>query len=332
MIVEFIRDHSGHREPGGLRWGVEPICAVLTEHGLKIAPSTYYEYVAKQPTSRDRRDAMLVNEIRRIHTENYGVYGARKVWLALNREGVTVARCTVERLMRREGLAGAVRGKVKRTTITDPAADRASDLVQRRFAPPAPDRLWVADITYVSTWSGWVYVAFVVDAFARRIIGWRTGTSMSTELVLDALEQAVWTRQRDGVSIDSVVAHTDRGSQYTSVRYTDRLAQAGIAASVGSVGDSYDNALAETINGLYKTELIKPRGPWRTVDAVEYATAEYIEWFNHRRLYQYEPPRHVRRLTGVRAQRSAELLVERSSAPRPRRVRCRRSARRGGGG
>jgi putative transposase len=287
LIVEFIRDHAGHRELGGLRWGVEPICAVLTEHGLKIAPSTYYEQLTKEPTNRQRRDANLLEQIRRVHAENYSVYGARKVWLTLNREGIGVGRCTVERLMRTGGLRGAIRGRVKRTTIADPAADRAGDLVQRRFAPAAPDRLWVADITYVPTWSGWVYVAFVVDAFARRIIGWRTGTSMSTQLVLDALEQAVWTRQRDGVSLDSVVAHTDRGSQYTSIRYTERLAQAGIAASVGSVGDSYDNALAETINGLYKTELIKPRGPWRTVDAVEYATAEYVEWFNHRRLYEH---------------------------------------------
>jgi putative transposase len=203
---------------------------VLTEHGLKIAPSTYYEHVGRQPTGRDRRDAMLINEIRRVHTENYGVYGARKVWLTLNREGVPVARCTVERLMRQEGLAGAVRGKVKRTTIADPTAPRARDLVRRDFTPAAPDRLWVADITYVSTWSGWVYVAFVVDAFARRIIGWRCGSSMSTQLGLDALEQAVWTRQREGRNLDSVVAHTDRGSQYTAIRYTERLAEAGIAA------------------------------------------------------------------------------------------------------
>jgi putative transposase len=287
LIVDFIRDHAGHRDLGGLRWGVEPLCTVLTEHGLKIAPSTYYEHVGRQPTGRDRRDAMLINEIRRVHTENYGVYGARKVWLTLNREGVPVARCTVERLMRQEGLAGAVRGKVKRTTIADPTAPRARDLVRRDFTPAAPDRLWVADITYVSTWSGWVYVAFVVDAFARRIIGWRCGSSMSTQLVLDALEQAVWTRQREGRNLDSVVAHTDRGSQYTAIRYTERLAEAGIAASVGSVGSSYDNALAETINGLYKTELIKPRGPWRTLDLVEYATAEWVDWFNFRRLYEH---------------------------------------------
>jgi putative transposase len=284
VIVEFIRDHVD-RTDGGLRWGVEPICAVLTEElGVRIAPSTYYEHRARRPSARDRRDEHLKARIARVHAENYGVYGARKVWLALNREGTPVARCTVERLMRCLGLAGARRGRVKRTTIADPAAGRPADLVGRRFNPARPDRLWVADITYVSTWSGWVYVAFVTDAYARRILGWRTGTIMSTRLVLDALEQAIWTRQRTGNDVGSVVAHNDRGSQYTSIRYSERLAEAGIAASVGAVGDSYDNALAETINGLYKTELIKPRGPWRTADAVEYATAEWIDWFNHRRL------------------------------------------------
>ena len=287
---DFIRMHRDHREDGGLRWGVEPICAVLSQHGLPIAPSaidTYYEHVAKQPTDRDRCDAALINQIRRVHADNYGVYGARKVWLTLNREGVPVARCTVERLMRQEGLAGAVRGKVKRTTIPDRTAERARDLVRRDFAPRAPDRLWVADITYVSTWSGWVYVAFVIDAYARRILGWRCGSTMSTQLVLDALEQPVWTRQRTGASLDSVVAHTDRGSQYVSIRYTDHLAATNIAASVGSVGSSYDNALAETINGLFKTELIKPRAPWRTLDVVEIATAEWVDWFNHRRLHEH---------------------------------------------
>jgi putative transposase len=287
VIVDFIREHADHREDGGLRWGVEPICRVLSEHGLQVAPSTYYEHAGKVPTARERRDEYLLTEIRRVHAANYAVYGARKVWLQLNREGTPVARCTVERLMKVAGLHGAVRGKVKRTTIPDPAAERARDLVGRDFAPSAPDRLWVADITYVSTWSGWVYVAFVTDAYARRILGWRTGTSMSTELVLDALEQAIWTRQRTGADLGSVVAHSDRGSQYVSIRHTERLAHAGIAASVGSVGDSYDNALAETINGLYKTELIRPRGPWRTADAVEYATAEWVDWFNHRRLYEY---------------------------------------------
>jgi putative transposase len=210
---------------------------VLTEHGLKIAPSTYYETLARPPSARAQRDVYLLEQIRRVHRDNFAVYGARKVWLALNREGIAVARCTVERLMRAAGLVGARRGKVKKTTIADPDAQRAADLVGRRFAPTAPDRLWVCDLTYVSTWSGWVYVAFVTDAYARRILGWRCGTTMSTPLVLDALNQAVWTRARAGASVESVVAHSDRGSQYTSLRYGERLAEAGIRPSVGSVGD-----------------------------------------------------------------------------------------------
>jgi putative transposase len=288
--VAFVREHAGRRQSpadGGLRWGVEPICAVLSEHGLPIAPSTYYEQVHRPPSAQQVRDEQLLVQIRRVHEENFGVYGARKVWLQLNREGIAVARCTVERLMRAEGLQGVRRGKVKRTTVPDPDGAGAPDLVDRHFEPTAPDRLWVADLTYVSTWSGWVYVAFVTDAYARRILGWRCGTSMSTQLVLDALEQAIWTRQRTGVDLESVVAHSDRGSQYTSLKYGERLAEAGIRPSVGSVGDSYDNALAETINGLFKTELIKPRGPWKTVEDVEFATAEWVDWFNHRRLYEY---------------------------------------------
>jgi putative transposase len=288
--VGFIREHADRCQSeadGGLRWGVEPICAVLSEHGLLIAPSTYYEHLRREPTPREQRDEALLVEIGRVHRDNYGVYGARKVWLTLNREGISVARCTVERLMRAAGLVGARRGKVRKTTIPDPAGQRAADLVGRDFAPAAPDRLWVADLTYVSTWSGWVYVAFVVDAYARRILGWRCGTTMSTQLVLDALEQAIWTRHRAGASLRSVVAHSDRGSQYTSLRYGERLDDAGITPSVGSVGDSFDNALAETINGLYKTELIKARGPWKNIDDVEIATAEWSDWFNHRRLYEY---------------------------------------------
>jgi putative transposase len=245
--VEFIREHADRRQPvadGGLRWGVEPICAVLTEHGLPIAPSTYYEHVDKAASVRAQWDERLLVEIRRVHADHFGVYGARKVWLQLNREGIVVARCTVERLMRGDGLVGVRRGKVKRTTVPDPAGARAADLVRRRFTPAAPDRLWVADMTYVSTWSGWVYVALVTDAYARRILGWRCGTSMSAQLVLDALEQAIWTRQRTGAdgdgSLESVVAHSDRGAQYTSLRYGERLADAGITPSVGSVGDSYD--------------------------------------------------------------------------------------------
>ena len=280
-------EHKDCRE-GGLRWGVEPICAVLSQElDCRIAPSTYYEHVNARPNRRELADEVLKPMIRQVHQSNFGVYGARKVWLSLNRQGTLVARCTVERLMRELGLVGAVRGRVKRTTIADPAAQRARDLALRNFRPPAPDRLWVADITYVSTWSGWVYVALVTDAYARRILGWRTGSAMTTQLVLDALEQAIWTRRRAGCGVGDVVAHSDRGSQYTSIKYTERLAEAGIAASVGSVGDSYDNALAETINGMSKTELINPRRPWKTLEQVELATAEWIDWFNHRRLYQY---------------------------------------------
>ncbi len=274
MIVDFVREHADHRDGDGLRWGVEPICTVLTENGLPVAPSRYYEYLKSAQSTRAQRDAVLVEEIRRVHASNYGVYGARKVWLALNCEGIPVTRCTVERLMTAEGLVGAVRGKVKRTTIPDARAPRPRDLVNRRFAPLAPDRLWAADMTYVSTWSGWVYVAFVIDAYARRIIGRWCGTSMTTQLVLDALEQAIWTRQRAGADLAQVVAHTDQGSQYVAIRYTERLADTGIMVSVGAVGSSYDNALAETMNGLYKTEVIKPCGPWKNVDAVECATAE----------------------------------------------------------
>ena len=281
--MDYIDGHAG-------RFGVAPICRVLSAHGIPIAPSTYYDARRREsaPSPARRRDAQLCEHIARVHAENFGVYGARKVWLQLNREGITVARCTVERLMKVLGLQGVRRGKVKRTTIADPAATRANDLVGRRFGPLAPNVLWVADITYVSTWSGWVYVAFVVDAYARMILGWRTSTSMTTQLVLDAVEHAIWTRGRHGVAdLGGVIHHTDAGSQYTSVRFSEHLAEAGISASVGSVGDSFDNALAETINGLYKTELIKPRGPWRTVDQVEYATAEWVDWFNHRRLYEY---------------------------------------------
>jgi putative transposase len=286
--VRFIAEHAD-RTDGGLRWGVEPICTVLSEHGCPIAPSTYYDArtSAREPSPRALRDEELKAEIARVHAENYSVYGARKVWLALNREGIAVARCTVERLMRELGLAGARRGKQHCTTQPDPAAARPADLLGREFNPPAPNRTWVADFTYVPTWSGMVYVVFVLDAYSRRILGWRAATSMRTSLVLDALEQAVWTRTRDGVGdLSGLICHHDAGSQYTSIAYTERLAEAGIDPSVGSVGDAYDNALAETVIGLFKTELIKPRGPWRTVEQVEIATLEYVDWFNHRRLYE----------------------------------------------
>jgi putative transposase len=209
------------------------------------------------------------------------------VWLALNREGIEVARCTVERLMRELGLAGARRGKRHRTTRADPAAARPADLVGRQFSPPAPDRLWVADFTYVPTWAGMVYVAFVIDAYSRRILGWRAATTMRASLVLDTLEHALWTRRREGRgNLAGLIHHHDAGSQYTSIAFTERLAAAGVQPSVGSVGDAYDNALAESVIGLFKTELIKPRGPWRTAEQVEIATLEYTDWYNHRRIFE----------------------------------------------
>lgn len=255
---------------------------------MPIAPSTYYEQVSRSPSRRQLRDGELSEHIQRVYAANYGVYGARKVWLALNREGIAVARCTVERLMAQLGLAGAVRGKARRTTIADSAAARPADLVSRQFAPPAPNRLWVADLTYVSTWSGFAYVAFVIDAYARRILGWRVAATMATTMVLDSIEQAIWTRTQEGVlEFNEVVHHSDRGSQYTSIRFTERLAGAGIQPSVGAVGSSYDNALAETIIGLYKTEVIHRGKPWRTVEDVEMATARWVDWFNNQRIYQH---------------------------------------------
>jgi len=285
--VRFIRQHADHRVGAGLRWGVEPICRVLSEHGCPIAPSTYYDAINRRPDARQRRDEQLTAQIVRVHAQNYGVYGARKVWLALNREGVPVARCAVERLMRQAGLAGARRGRRVRTTMPSATTARAADLVQRQFNPPAPNRTWVADFTYVPTWSGMVYLALVIDAYSRRILGWRAATSMRTELVLDALEHALWTRHQAGTTtLDGLMHHTDAGSQYTSIAFTERLAHAGAMPSVGSVGDAYDNALAESIIGLVKTELIKPRGPWRTAEQVEIAVLEYLDWFNHHRLFQ----------------------------------------------
>jgi putative transposase len=222
------------------------------------------------------------------YDENYRCYGARKMWLELRGKGIDVARCTVERLMKTLGLQGARRGKVKRTTTPDPAATRAQDLVKRNFCPLAPNKLWVADFTYVSTLAGWVYVAFVIDAYARRILGWKVSTSMTTDLVLDAINQAIFARRREGVKdLSGLIHHNDAGSQYTSVRFTERLLEAGIDASIGTVGDAHDNSLAESINGLYKTELIKPRRPWRNANHVEAETATYLDWFNNRRLYEY---------------------------------------------
>jgi len=260
--------------------GVEPICAVMP-----IAPATYFRHKACQahPDRRSRRaqrDAWLTAQIQRVWDENFGVYGPRKVWRQLTREGIAGARCTVERLMQQMGLQGAVRGRRFKTTIADEAATRPADLVNREFVATRPNELWVADLTYVATWRGFVYVAFVIDVFARRIVGWRVSSSLRTDLALDALEQALYARP----AIDQLVHHSDRGSQYLSIRYTDRLADAGIDPSVGSVGDSYDNALAESVIGLYKTEVIRRRGPWRDREAVEFATLEWVDWFNHRRL------------------------------------------------
>ncbi len=274
-MVSFIDDNRG-------AYGVEPICAVVP-----IAPSSYYEHKARQadPTrlpARGQRDAALKGEIRRVWQENFEVYGAKKVWKQLNREGIRVARCSVERLMSEMGLHGAVRGKKKRTTIPADAATRPPDLVDRQFTVGAPNRVWVADITYVATWSGFTYVAFVIDAYSRFIVGWQASRSLRTDLALDALEQSIWSRDLDG----QLVHHSDAGGQYLSIRYTERLADVGIEPSVGSVGDSYDNALAETIIGLYKTELIRMRGPWKGLDDVEYSTLEWVDWFNHRRLLE----------------------------------------------
>ena len=271
-MIGFIDDHR-------TSLGVEPI-----RRELPIAPSTYHAHAARRadPTKappRVRRDAELRGRIRRVREESFGVYGVRKVWRQLGREGVGVARCTAARLMRQMGLQGVVRGKSVKTTISDKAVPCPLDRVNRQFKAPGPNALRVSDFTYVATWTGFVYVAFVIDAYARKIVGWRVSRSAEAGFVLDALEQAIHDRQptRDG----GLAHHSDRGGQYLSIRYAERLAEAGIEPSVGSVGDSYDNALAETINGLYKTELIRRRGPWRSLEAVEFATLEWVDWFNN---------------------------------------------------
>ena len=282
-MIAFIDEHRD-------AFGVEPICSVLP-----IAPSTFYEHVARRrnPTRRpprEQRDESLRPKIQRVFDENMCVYGVDKVWRQLCREDEPAARRTVARLMRGMGLRGAVRGRAFTvTTVSDATAVRPPDLVERKFTATRPNQLWVADITYVATWVGFAYVAFVVDVFSRRIVGWRVSSSLRTDLALDALEQALHARP----GADGVVHHSDRGTQYTSIRYTERLADAAVVRSVGSVGDSYDNALAETINGLYKTEVIRRRGPWRSIDDVEYATLVWVDWFNNRRLLEplgYVPP------------------------------------------
>jgi len=269
-VTRYIDQHKN-------RFGVEPICRTL-----EIAPSTYYAARSRPPSARQQRDEELKPKVERVHAGNYGVYGAEKVWRQLRREGVEVGRDRTARLMAELGLAGITRSARKRTTVPAATASRPEDLVERNFSAPAPNRLWVADLTYVSTWSGFCYVAFVVDAFSRRIVGWRVSTSLRAELALDALEMAIWARQGD---TERLVHHSDRGVQYLAIRYGERLEEAGVAASVGSRGDSYDNALAETVNGLYKAELIRRQGPWRTADQVELATAAWVEWWNQRRLH-----------------------------------------------
>lgn len=282
--MSFIDEHRD-------RFGVEPICVVLTEHGVKIAPSTYYAHKRRPPSTRALRDEELKPEIQRVYDANLTVYGADKVWDQLNKDGIRVARCTVERLMREMGLVGCRRGREwVRTTIGDDTLERPADLVEREFRAPAPNRLWVADLTYVKTHSGWVYGAFIIDVFSRMIVGWQASRSLRSDLAIDALEMAVWNRQRAGHDLTGLVHHSDRGVQYLSIRYSDRLAANDIVASVGSKGDSYDNALAESFNGLYKWELIYKQGPWRGLDDVEFATMSYVDWFNHHRLHgEIEP-------------------------------------------
>ncbi len=283
------------------RFGVEPICQTL-----QVAPSTYYAVKARRPSRRRVQDDALKPDVTRVHRDNFGVYGVEKVWRQLIREGTQVGRDRVARLMHDLGLAGAVRGKKARTTVPADLAARPADLVDRAFTAPAPNRLWVADLTYVSTWSGFTYTAFIVDAFSRAIVGWRVATSLRADLALDALEMAIWTRRP--TANDALIHHSDRGVQYLAIRYTERLAEEGAVTSVGSRGDSYDNALAETVMGLYKTELIRRRGPWRTTEQVERATAAWVDWWNRRRLHsaasnlpptEFEQRYHDRQATAV---------------------------------
>jgi putative transposase len=273
---------------------------------LQVAPSTYYAVKTRRPAARRVRDAELKRDVRRVHGDNFGVYGVEKIWRQLLREGIAVGRDRVARLMHDLRLAGAVRGKKSRTTVPGDVGARPADLVDRAFSAPAPNRLWVADLTYVSTWSGFAYTAFIVDAFSRAIVGWRVATSLRADLALDALDMAIWARRP--TAEDALVHHSDRGVQYLAIRYTERLAEEGAVTSVGSRGDSYDNALAETVMGLYKTELIRRRGPWRTAEQVELATAAWVDWWNRRRLHgaannlppmEYEQRYHDRQAAAV---------------------------------
>lgn len=278
VLVEYI---DSHRD----RFGVEPICTTLTQAGTQIAPSTYYAAKSRPRSDRAVRDEATTQVIKEVHGANYGVYGVRKVHAELTRQGHPVARCTVHRLMKAAGLRGANRAKGPRTTISGTGPDTRPDLVQRAFTATAPDQLWVADITYCRTFTGWAYAAFVVDVYSRRVVGWQLSKNLRTDLALDALEMGLWTRRHAGHDTSGLIHHSDKGVQYVAVRYTQRLADAGAVASVGSTGDSYDNALAEAFNSLFKAELVRNKGPWKNIDDLEIAVAEYVDWFNHRRLH-----------------------------------------------
>ena len=318
LIIDYVEQHK-------TQFGVEPICTALTSADVKIAPSTYYASKKRPASARAVRDEALKVQIARVHKENYGVYGIRKIHAQLGREGVTgcgdrpVARCTTQRLMRQTGLRGISRTKGPRTTIPGSGPDTRPDLVEREFVADAPDRLWVADITYCRTYAGWVYAAFILDVFSRRVVGWQLSTSLRTDLALDALNMGLWTRQHDGHDTNSLVHHSDRGVQYVAIRYTERLAEAGVVASVGSKGDSYDNAMAEAFNSLFKAELVRNRGPWKNIDDLEIAVAEYIDWFNFRRLHgeiglippvEYEDLHRNTTLAEQSAQRQFSVSIE----------------------
>ena len=278
MKVDFVDSQEAEH-------GVQPVLQALRDTPAQIAPSTYYAAKTRPASARSRRDEELTAMIERIHAENYGVYGARKIWHELRRRGVRVARCTVERLMRESGLRGLLHDKTSRTTRPAAETGRPGDLVKRDFTAEHPNQLWVADLTYVRTSVGWVYAAFVLDVYSRLIVGWQVATSLYTDLALDALKMAIWRRESQGADLRKLVHHSDKGVQYRAIRYTQRLAEAGAVASVGSNGDSYDNAMAEAFNSLYKAELVRNRGPWRGLDDLEMATVEYIDWYNNRRLH-----------------------------------------------
>jgi putative transposase len=278
MKVAFVDSHQGEH-------GVQPVLQALEGTPAQIAASTYYAAKRRPASARSRRDAELTEMIKQIHAENYGVYGARKIWHELHRRDVRVARCTVERLMRAAGLRGLLRDKSPRTTRPAAETSRPADLVKRDFTAVRPNQLWVADLTYVRTSVGWAYAAFVLDVYSRMIVGWQVSTSLYTDLALDALKMAIWRRENQGADLHKLTHHSDRGVQYRAIRYTQRLAEAGAVASVGSKGDSYDNAMAEAFNSLYKAELVRNRGPWRGLDDLEMATVEYIDWYNNRRLH-----------------------------------------------